>query len=250
MASITVTDASVRFPLYDAWSRSFKRRFARATVGQGLAAADGDKVYIEALSNITLAISAGDRVAVLGGNGSGKTSLLRVLGGMLAPTSGSVNIDGRSAAILDTGFGFDPSASAYDTIVLRSILAGKSQPEIRSVIESIAAFSELNSELDSPIRNLTPGHIFRLGTGLAFFLGTDIVLYDEVFEAGSPDFVVKTKDHILSDFPDAGIVIVVERSRAILEDLCNKAIIIEKGRILDFDSFGSVMARHGPAYTI
>jgi ABC-type polysaccharide/polyol phosphate transport system ATPase subunit len=250
MSSIAAIGATVRFPLYDAWSRSFKRRFVQVSAGQGLGTTDGNKVHIPALVDVSLQIDGGDRVAVLGGNGSGKTSLLRVLGGMLTPLDGTVDVVGRPAAILDIGFGFDANASAYETIVLQGILLGRTRAAIRQAVVDVAAFGDLAGELGSPIRNLTPGHIFRLGTGMAFAFGADIILYDEVFEAASPEFVAKTKAYFDTTFPKDGIVIVVERSRAILEGMCNKALVIEAGRILEFDAFDAVMSRHGSTYTI
>jgi ABC-type polysaccharide/polyol phosphate transport system ATPase subunit len=85
---------------------------------------------------------------------------------------------------------------------------------------------------------------------MAFFFGAEIILYDEVLETVGPAFVQKTKHHINHSFPGDGIIVVVERSRAILEGLCNKALVIESGRILEMDDFDAVMARHGHRYTL
>ncbi len=250
MASIKVDGASVHFPLYDAWNRSFKQRFVQVTSAGGLFAGRDRQVQIEAISDVSLEIGAGDRVAVLGSNGSGKTTLLRVLGGLLEPSRGSVEIDGEAACVLDIGFGFDPAATAYDTIVLHGLLQGRGLPEIRRRAEEMTEFCELAEVLNHPLRNLTPGHVFRLGTGLAFFFGADIVLYDEVFETVGPAFISKTKAHIDEAFAEDGILVVVERSRSILEGLCNRALVIDRGRIDDFDDFDAVMARHGAKYTL
>ncbi len=249
MASIKLTDASVRFPFYDAWSRSFKHRFVNVTSFGGLLAEYKRKIHVDALSGVSLNISPGDRVAVLGGNGSGKTTLLRVLGGLITPNGGQAEIRGRAAAVLDIGFGFDPDASVCDTIVMQGILAGRKGREIRRSVEDISGFCGLADVLAHPIRNLPQGDIFRLGTGIAFFLGADIILYDEVMETVDPAFLAKIKDYIGQSLAADSIVVIVERSRAVLDGLCTKALVLEGGRVVEFDTFVRIMDRYGPAYT-
>ncbi len=250
MPSIKLDNASVRFPIYDAWNRSFKHRFVNTASFGELLSEQNKKIYVDALSEVSIEIEPGDRIAVLGGNGSGKTTLLRAIGGLVKPSGGQVEINGLAMAIMNIGYGFDPLATVYDNIVMQGILLGKSKSEIRKAAGEISDFSELSKFMLHPLRNLSPGHIFRLGTGSALFFGAEIILYDEMMETADPSFLAKTKDYIEKSLPRETIIIVVERSRAVLEGLCNKALVLEEGKIVDHDEFDSIMSRHEADYLL
>ncbi len=250
MTSIKLTDVSVQFPLYDAWNRSFKHRLVNTTTFGGLFAKQTEKIHIDAVSEISLEIGAGDRVALLGGNGAGKTTLLRLLSGLLHPIGGTVEIEGQAMAVLEAGFGYSPEMTAYDTVRLMGILRGKSDAEICRLKEAIAEFSTLGSPLSMPLRNLTPAQLFMLGASFAFAFDNRIILFDEAIEKVSTDFVLKVRDHINNDLPEDRIVIVAGRMRSIFDGLCNKALILEKGKVLDYGEYDEVVTRHGADYLL
>lgn len=250
MASILVDNMSVSFPLYDAWNRSIKQSLMPLSSAQRLFPNQDRIAQIDALSEVSLTLRPGDKLVILGENGSGKTTLLRVLGGLLKPSHGSVNIFGRPATILDLGFGFDLSASAYDTIVLYGILFGKNRGEIRDLVAETIEYSGLADVVGFPIRNLTPGQLFQFSIGIAISLRADILLLDETFDAVGPDFVAKTKASMIDAIGADGIFVIVERSRAILDGLCNMALVLKDGRIEDLGTFDEIMARYGDRFTI
>jgi len=250
MTSINLNGATVSFPFYGVWNRSFKQRFVQALTGEGLQDQQGDKQLIEAISDITMQLAPGDKLAILGDNGVGKTTLLRVMSGLLKPSSGIAHIDGTPMAILDIGFGFDPSMTLSHTITAYGLLRGKTLSETCRTENAILDYFSLSPFANRQIRILPPGCLFRLCTGLAFFYDANIILFDEVFDAAGPETLEKIKNYIAREFPADGIIAVAERSRAILTGLCNKALVLEDGRLMDIGEFDAIMAKHGDKYTL
>lgn len=242
MPAIDLHHVWVDYPLFGTWNRSVTRGFRSGGAP--------DPKGVMALKDVSLSLGAGERLAVLGHNGAGKTTLIRVLAGLLPPSRGKAGIQGRPSATLSLGCEGYPEATVQETIVLRGILAGFSGRDIQALTREIIAYGDLDEIVDQPLASLSSGVMFRMGLGCALFFQTDILFFDEVMDTVDPDFVRRAKSDIVARTEQGAILVVVERSLAILEGLCSRAVILEKGHLSDDGDFDHVLARHSRRYVL
>jgi len=186
---------------------------------------------IVALDDISFEVRSGEFIGIIGDNGCGKTTLLRVLAGIYPPDRGHVAIDGSVAPLLELGSGFNPDLSARDNILVNGCIMGIPLKELRLRWREILAHSGLSKFADLKIRNFSSGMVSRLAFSIASFVDADVYLMDEVFAVGDIEF----KRHCLSrmdDLKSSGKTIVLVTHD--LDSVCkhaNRAILIEKGRM-------------------
>lgn len=227
---IEAQGVGVRFPHYDSYGRSFK---GRLLAGPGGTAA-GDRSatgHSESLRGVDLAIHEGDRLALLGTNASGKSTLIRVLAGFLVPDRGRVERRARSVAAMDTGIALDPYATAWDTIRLHAVLHGQSWRQSRRFAARVIEFGEVPDGADQPIRLLPPGVKNRLGIAMVLLAGAGVMLFDDVFETVDPAFSRRVADHVASALPATTAIVLVSRQRWLLEAICTTAILLDRGTV-------------------
>ena len=249
MALIRLQDVSVRFQLYDAFHRSFKQRIFGNTFAGEKNPEINNKIYVDALTNVDLELVPGDRVAVFGGNGSGKTTLLRVLAGMLVPNSGRADIIGNAAPVLNIGYGFGPELTVRDTICLKGILLGHDNEEIRRVISDIASFASIEDALDFPLVNLPNGLVIALAIAMSLFFEAEIIIWDDILESLDYKFYEKIKSYLNKSSSRAPIIVIADRSKSFLDGFCNKALILEKGRLVSFEDYSEISAQWGDNFS-
>ncbi|WP_428248656.1 ABC transporter ATP-binding protein [Ferrovibrio sp.] len=241
-AALHLENVSVEFPVFYAPERSLKRN---------LLGGSGHGLRINALQDINLSLGRGSRTALLGGNASGKTTLLRAAAGLLQPSKGSVVRQGRAFAVLNVGLGVDPDLSAYNTAIGHGLLAGHDVKESRRRAEMAMEFGELDDKAaDTPIKLLGPGQRLRLGTGIATALEANILLFDEVLEHAGPEFLDRLMGYIRQGPPSQGAVLMVERAAGLLLRFCDRAIVLENGQVTDQGELASVVQRHAGRYVI
>jgi homopolymeric O-antigen transport system ATP-binding protein len=232
MAYISLKNVGVSFPVLQAKSRSLRRSLLRSTVGGFLGNAKGEgKMYVDALSNIDLEIRAGDRVALIGHNGAGKSTLLRVLAGVYPPSSGEIAISARCMPLFDIHLGLEDEATGLENIVLRGLLLGHQRSEIKKRVDMIADFSGLGSFLNLPVRTYSSGMVFRLLFSIAVSVESDIILMDEWIAAGDQAFIAKVDARLRQLVDRSRVLVLASHNHALLESLCNRAIVLECGRI-------------------
>ncbi len=194
----------------------------------------GTLVYSDfwALSDVSFAIGQGEVLGIVGRNGAGKSSLLKVIAGVLAATQGTVRVDGRIAPILALGTGFDPELTGRENIFLNGLLLGRSRREIRERIDAIIDFSELGDFIHSPIRTYSSGMLGRLGFSIATAWVPEVLILDEIFAAGDAPFTRKCERRV-AEFRAAGstILVVSHAPHQILEN-CSRCIWLDHGRLL------------------
>lgn len=239
MAHIHLKRAGVDFPLFFAGDRSFKRNLI------GSAAASGKRTNIRALDDIDLSVEPGARLALLGGNAAGKTTLLRVMGDLLTPSSGQVEIRGRAVSLLGTGIGIDLSFTARQTIIGQGLLMGFALPECKARLGRAIAFGDLDDILDMPLNTLGQGHQIRVGLGMAAAYQAEILLIDEMLEHLAPAFIDRLCDFIRSGMPSGAIVVIAERSKSLLERVCGEAILLHEGKLIEQGPLAKMTQRHG-----
>ncbi len=185
-----------------------------------------------ALKDVSFKLKKGDRLGILGLNGAGKSTLLKVIAGVYDPTSGSVKRRGKIAPLLELGAGFDPQYTGAENIYLYGSVLGYSHSFIEEKFDEIVEFSELKEFIDVPLKNYSSGMRSRLGFAIATVVAPEILILDEVLSVGDAKFRKKSEKKIMSMFEQGATVLFVSHSVAQVERLCNKAIILEHGRLI------------------
>ncbi len=231
MASIELDQVSVAFPVYTAGNRSLKKTMLAATTG-GRIGSDAKHVVVQALDQISLRVSDGDRLALIGHNGAGKTTLLRVLAGIYEPRVGTLKVQGRVTPMFDISLGIDPDSTGYENIILRGLYLGLTRAEIMARRDSVADFTELGAFLDFPVRTYSAGMQARLAFAMATCIEPEILLLDEGISAGDANFMDKANERLDQFINKAGILVLASHSSELVRRLCNKAVVMEHGRIV------------------
>lgn len=234
MASITLKNLSIEFPIYHCNARSIKNQFFRLGTGGKLLKTAGNTVTVKALDNISLHLEHGDRVGLMGHNGAGKSTLLRVLSQIYEPTAGHLDIQGHVSPLLDIMFGIDQDSTGYENILLRGILLGLTRKQIQAKINEIGDFTGLGSYLSMPIRTYSTGMKLRLAFGVATSIAPEILVLDEVVGAGDADFMEKAQQRLRSLFDQSSIVVLASHSDEIIGNFCNKILLLDAGKIKYF----------------
>jgi ABC-2 type transport system ATP-binding protein len=185
-----------------------------------------------ALRDINLTVEKGDRVGILGFNGAGKSTMLKVIAGVMKPTEGTVKVNGVIAPMLELGAGFDMNYSGKENIFLYGATMGYSRKFIEEKYDEIVAFSELKDFIDVPVKNYSSGMRARLGFAIASAVEPEILILDEVLSVGDAKFRKKSENKILSMFDKGVTVLFVSHSVDQVLSICNKAIILDHGKII------------------
>jgi ABC-type polysaccharide/polyol phosphate transport system ATPase subunit len=184
------------------------------------------------LDGISFELNEGDRLAILGRNGAGKSTLLRVLNRVYQPTEGSLSIDGSCQALLNMSLGFNGEATVGENIYLRGIAMGLKAAFLRDQVDGILEFSGLREKVNHRLRTLSSGQKMRLGFAISTSVQHDIMLMDEWVGAGDADFMRKAKERMRSRVGGSKIVVLASHSTGLLRDMCNRGIVLERGRLV------------------
>ena len=198
----------------------------------------------EALKGISFVIRGGETVAIVGRNGSGKSTILKIIAGVYRPTGGTVKVSGKVAALIELGAGFHPDLTGRENIILNGLLLGLSRQEIRSREQQILDFAELGEFIDSPVKQYSSGMYARLGFAVATEVDPDILLIDEILAVGDAPFHEKCLARI-DDFRQRGKTIVyVSHALDAIRRLCERALLIHGGILLADGSTDQVLATY------
>ncbi|MBN9743303.1 ABC transporter ATP-binding protein [Amycolatopsis sp. A1MSW2902] len=242
MIGVELGHAFVEFPVFDAKSRSLKRRVLRSSGGT---IRTGGKVpVVTALRDLTVSIEEGDRVGLVGHNGAGKSTLLRLLAGIYEPTRGSARRTGRVAPVFDLGFGFDPDSTGLENIVARGMFLGMSRRQMRARIAEVAEFSELGDYLRMPLRTYSTGMRVRLALGVVTSADPEILLLDEGIGAVDADFLVRARSRLHDLVDRCGVLVFASHTEELLLDLCDSALWLESGRVVRAGRADDVVAAY------
>lgn len=195
-----------------------------------------------AIEDICFQVNKGESVALIGRNGAGKSTSLSLVAGVIKPTSGSVEVSGRVASMLELGGGFHPELTGRENIRLNATLLGLRRKELNKRIDKIIEFSELGEFIDEPIRVYSSGMLAKLGFSVITQVDPDILIIDEVLAVGDISFQRKCINTI-NDFKSKGVTILfVSHSMSDIEKLCNKVIWIENHKVRKIGDSKSVIA--------
>ena len=244
MASVVVENISVTFPVYGAASRSLKNALIASTTGGRVTTDVKERVTIQALTNLSLQINHGERVALIGHNGAGKSTVLRVINGIYEPQVGRVLVEGRTVPLFDTSLGMDLESTGYENILLRGMYLGFSRTEIRAKTQEIADFTELGSFLEMPAKTYSTGMVARLAFAISTSIEPDILLIDEGISAGDAAFLEKAKQRLEDLIERTRILILASHDEQLVRRWCNRAVLFEKGRCVSVGSVDEILRQY------
>ena len=197
-----------------------------------------------ALKNVSFSVEKGDRVGILGLNGAGKSTLLKVISGVFKPTEGHVDKHGKMVPLLELGAGFDPQNTGKENIYLYGAMLGYTKKFIDSKYDEIVEFSELQKFMDVPVKNYSSGMKSRLGFSIATVVEPKILILDEVLSVGDAKFRKKSEKKIMSMFDSGVTVLFVSHSLEQVQRLCNKAMILEKGKLIAYGDIDPISEQY------
>lgn len=187
-----------------------------------------------ALKDVSFSVKRGDSLGLIGLNGSGKSTMLKVIAGVLKPTKGSVKVQGSVAPLIELGAGFDMELTAAENIFLNGALLGYSRQEMEKHYDDIVDFSELHDFMNVPVKNFSSGMISRLGFSIATIGKPDILIVDEVLSVGDFRFQEKCQNRIKQMLDGGTTLLFVSHSIQQVEELCNKVVWLDKGVVKMF----------------
>jgi ABC-type polysaccharide/polyol phosphate transport system ATPase subunit len=220
---IEVRDVSKRFRLYHERNQSVKAAIMRG----------GRARYEEfwALDDVSFDVEEGTTFALVGENGSGKSTMLKCLSKILRPDKGTVSVDGKMSALLELGAGFHPELSGRENVFLNGSILGLSKRELERRFDEIVEFAGLERFIDMPVKNYSSGMYVRLGFSVAINVDPDVLLIDEVLAVGDEEFQRKCLER-LAELRAAGkTIVVVTHSLMTVRSMCDEAIWLEHGRV-------------------
>ena len=186
---------------------------------------------IWALRDIDFEIKRGESVAIIGRNGGGKSTLLEIITGTLAPTAGEIKVNGRVSALLELGSGFNPEYTGRDNVILNGLLLGLSREEILRRFDEIVAFAEIGDALDRPVTTYSSGMVVRLAFAVQVVTDPDILIIDEALSVGDFFFQQKCFSYIRSLCEKGVTLLFVSHDMGTVRDLCDRAIYLKEGHL-------------------
>jgi len=186
-----------------------------------------------ALDHVSFDIPRGCTYGILGENGSGKSTTLKLLSGITKPSSGSLQVDGRVSALIELGAGFHPEISGRENVAINGVMLGVSRSEVMKRFDEIVEFAEMQDFIDAPVKTYSSGMYARLGFAVAIHVDPDILLIDEVLSVGDEAFTRKCLEKI-GEFRRRGkTIVIVTHSLGLVEKMCDEALWLRKGKTMD-----------------
>jgi len=184
-----------------------------------------------ALDGVSVDVVAGRTVGIIGRNGSGKSSLLKLIAGIGKPTSGTVHVSGRVSALIELGAGFHPEISGRENVFINGMMLGLSKAEIGRRFDDIVAFAELGDFIDEPVKTYSSGMYMRLGFAVAINVDPDVLLVDEVLAVGDEAFTHKCLEKFAEFRRRGKTIVLVTHTLDLVTRLCDEALWLDGGRV-------------------
>lgn len=222
---LEVRNVTMKFTKYEVGVDSLKELVVRALKG------DLKREKFICLENINFSVRRGEAVALIGRNGVGKSTLLKIVSGILKPTEGYANTYGRISPLLQLGAGFDGNATGMENIYLNAAILGYTKKEIDEKLPAILDFAELGDFIHSPVKTYSSGMLARLGFSIAISMESEIMLIDEILAVGDMAFQQKCYKK-LEELRTKGLTFLIVSHSDVVEKLCDRAIWIEQGHMI------------------
>jgi lipopolysaccharide transport system ATP-binding protein len=194
-----------------------------------------------ALKDISLQVSKGETLGIVGHNGAGKSTMLKHLAGIMVPTEGRIEVDGRLSALIEVGAGFHQDLTGRENVFLNGVILGMTRAEVARKFDEIVEFSGLAQFIDTPVKRYSSGMYARLGFSVAAHLDPDILVIDEVLSVGDFVFQRKSLEKMRSVATGGATVLFVSHNLKAVADLCRRTILLDAGRIVADGTTGDVL---------
>jgi ABC-type polysaccharide/polyol phosphate transport system ATPase subunit len=185
-----------------------------------------------ALTDVSFTVSKGSTYGVIGRNGSGKSTALKLVAGITKPTTGVVKVEGRISALIELGAGFHPEISGRENVFINGIMLGLTRREIQQRFDEIVDFAELREFIDAPVKTYSSGMYMRLGFAVAIHVDPDVLLVDEVLAVGDEGFTHKCLDKFAEFRRRGKTILLVTHSLNLVERFCDEALWLDSGRAM------------------
>ena len=225
---IEISDVSMRFRMANDRISSIKEYFVQWLRGK-LTFKE-----FEALKHVSFDVERGEVVGLVGHNGAGKSTMLKIISGILKPTEGSVSVHGNIVPMLELGSGFDNDMTGRENIFLNGAILGYSEAFLKSKYDEIVEFSELGAFIDVPLRNYSSGMIARLAFAVATVVEPEVLIVDEVLAVGDAAFQEKSKARMMELMSGGTTVLFVSHSLAQVREMCNRVVWLDHGEVRMF----------------
>ena len=202
------------------------------------------KEYFWALKDVSFNVEKGDVVGIVGANGAGKSTILKVVSGVYKPTKGKVTVNGNISPMIELGAGFDGELTARENIYLNGAILGYSKEFIDEKFDEIVEFSELNEFLDVPVKNFSSGMVAKLAFSISTVVEPEVLIVDEILSVGDIKFQEKSKNKMMSMINGGTTVLYVSHSLQSIKDLCSKVLWLDHGKVVDFGETNDICDRY------
>jgi lipopolysaccharide transport system ATP-binding protein len=229
MTLISLENVSLEFTVRQQGRISFKEYLLRGMFRREGRAAS--QFLVRALNDINLSVHEGERVGIIGHNGAGKSTMLKMMAGVYPPTTGQRIVKGHVSSLFDIALGFEMDATGWENIQYRGYLLGETPRSIRAKMQPIAEFSELGRFLDIPVRYYSAGMLVRLAFSISTSIEPDILIVDEVLSAGDMEFQTKARARMKALMASARAVVIVSHDMSSLAQLCDRVLWLDHGTI-------------------
>lgn len=229
---IECTDLGKCYQIYDSPKARLKQALWR-----------GRKQYYKefwALKNINFTVKRGESLGIIGRNGSGKSTLLQLICGTLTPTVGTVHTQGRIAALLELGSGFNPEFTGIENVYLNSSMLGLSQAETETKLDDILAFADIGEFISQPVKTYSSGMALRLAFAVIAHINADILIVDEALSVGDAFFTQKCM-RFINRFREDNCLLFVSHDPAAIATLCSKSIMLRRGKLAAINTSKKVL---------
>ncbi|MBI1886458.1 MAG: ABC transporter ATP-binding protein [Chloroflexi bacterium] len=197
-----------------------------------------------ALRDVGFTVERGDTIGIIGRNGSGKSTILKLIAGVMAPTDGDVWVSGRVSPLIELGAGFHPDLTGRENVFLNASILGMTSREIRDRFDGIVDFAELWDFIDTPVKRYSSGMYMRLGFSVAVHSDPQILLVDEVLAVGDAHFQDKCLGK-MHEFQSRGVtVLVVSHAMQLIEKFCYRVLLMDNGYLVDEGAPKAVVSRY------
>jgi teichoic acid transport system ATP-binding protein len=226
--AVRIEDLSIKYKINVDTKRTLKNAVMRASKGEQVRTRT-----VEAIKHLTMDLPHGSVLGIVGANGAGKSTLMRSIAGILPPTEGRIMVNGKISTLLALGVGFNPALSGRDNIILGGLASGMTRDEIEGKTDEIAQFADLpEGFIDMPVRTYSSGMYGRVAFSVAVSMKPDILLLDEALSAGDASFKEKSFNKMRELCAEARTIVIVSHALATINDLCDRAIWMNKGSLV------------------